>query len=112
MNIIPVRNHEEDARVFKALCDEKRLRIIELLRGGEKCACELLEHMDIGQSSLSYHMKILVESGMVDARQEGKWTHYSICREGCSEAAALLAILTRTEHSEHSTDACSVDKRQ
>ena len=108
MNITPVRNHEEDARVFKALCDEKRLRIIELLRGGEKCACELLEHMDIGQSSLSYHMKILVESGMVDARQEGKWTHYSICREGCNEAAALLDILTRTALSDHSNDKCSV----
>lgn len=94
------RNHEEDARVFKALCDEKRLRIIELLRGGEKCACELLEHVDIGQSSLSYHMKILVDSGMVTARQEGKWTHYSICREGCKSAIELLGILTCMEISD------------
>ncbi len=59
--------HEEHAKIFKAFCDEKRLRILELLRGGEKCACVLLEQLDVGQSGLSYHMKILVESGVVRA---------------------------------------------
>ena len=63
--------YEEYAKVFKALCDEKRLRILELLRSGEKCACVLLEQLDLGQSGLSYHMKILVESGVVESRQEG-----------------------------------------
>ena len=48
--------YEDHAKVFKAFCDEKRLRILELLRGGEKCACKLLENLDIGQSALSYHM--------------------------------------------------------
>ena len=52
--------YEEHAKVFKAFCDEKRLRILELLRGGEKCACVLLEQLDLGQSGLSYHMLILV----------------------------------------------------
>lgn len=70
------RTHEKNAKVFKAFCDEKRLAILELLRSGEKCACVLIEQMDIGQSSLSYHMKILCESGIVESRQEGKWTHY------------------------------------
>jgi len=80
--------------VFKAFCDENRLHILELLRGGEKCACKLLEHMDIGQSSLSYHMKILVESGIVDGRQEGKWMYYKINAENGERAARLLKTLT------------------
>jgi len=87
-------DYEEHARVFRALCDEKRLRILELLRGGEKCACVLLEQLDLGQSGLSYHMKILVESGVVESRQEGKWTHYRISEKGSAHAAELLKELT------------------
>lgn len=86
--------YEEQAKVFKALCDEKRLRILELLRGGEKCACVLLEQLDLGQSGLSYHMKILVESGIVESRQEGKWTHYKISEKGSAYAGTLLKNLT------------------
>ncbi|WZL79800.1 metalloregulator ArsR/SmtB family transcription factor [Eubacteriales bacterium mix99] len=86
--------YEKHAKVFKALCDEKRLRILELLRGGEKCACVLLEQLDLGQSGLSYHMKILVESGIVESRQEGKWTHYKISEKGSAYAGTLLKELT------------------
>ncbi|MPN05075.1 Arsenical resistance operon repressor [bioreactor metagenome] len=86
--------YEENARVFKALCDEKRLRILELLRGGEKCACVLLEQLELGQSGLSYHMKILVESGIVESWQEGKWTHYKISEKGSEYAGFLLKKLT------------------
>ncbi len=74
--------YEDNAKVFKAFCDEKRLRILELLRGGEKCACVLVDQLDMAQSSLSYHMKILCESGIVDSRQDGKWTHYKISEKG------------------------------
>jgi ArsR family transcriptional regulator len=86
--------YEEQAKVFKALCDEKRLQILELLRGGEKCACILVEQLDMAQSSLSYHMKILCESGIVDSRQDGKWTHYKISEKGSSFAVELLKTLT------------------
>ncbi len=86
--------YEEHAKVFKAFCDEKRLRILELLRSGEKCACVLLEQLDLGQSGLSYHMKILVESGIVESRQDGKWTHYKISDNGSTYAGALLKELT------------------
>ena len=65
--------YQKNAKVFKALCDEKRLAILEQLRSGEKCACILLEQLDLTQSGLSYHMKILCESGIVSSRQEGKW---------------------------------------
>lgn len=84
----------EHAKVFKAFCDEKRLQILELLRDGEKCACVLLEQLDTGQSGLSYHMKILVESGVVESRQEGKWTHYKISEKGSAYASELLKKLT------------------
>jgi len=86
--------YEEHAKIFKAFCDEKRLKILELLRGGEKCACILLEQLDLGQSGLSYHMKILVESGIVESHQEGKWTHYKISEKGSAYAAILLKELT------------------
>jgi len=86
--------YEKHAKVFKAFCDEKRLRILELLHGGEKCACVLLDQLDLGQSGLSYHMKILVESGIVESRQEGKWTHYQISAKGSEYAIALLKELT------------------
>ena len=86
--------YEEHAKVFKALCDEKRLRILELLRGGEKCACVLIEELDMGQSALSYHMKILVESGIVESRQEGRWTHYKISEQGSASVLTLLRRLT------------------
>lgn len=86
--------YEEHAKVFKAFCDEKRLHILDLLRDGEKCVCVLLEQLDLGQSGLSYHMKILVESGIVESRQEGKWIHYKISEKGIAYALALLKELT------------------
>lgn len=99
-------NHEQDAKVFKAFCDENRLKILEKLRGGEKCACALIEDLGIGQSALSYHMKILVESGIVSARQEGKWTHYSISESGSATARKLLDEIT-TPHAEREEIACA-----
>lgn len=89
-----IDQHEKNAKVFKAFCDEKRLVILELLQSGEKCACVLIEKMGVGQSSLSYHMKILCESGVVDSRQEGKWTYYCLSEEGSKYAADLLIQLT------------------
>ena len=86
--------YTESARVFKAFCDENRLMILEMLQSGEKCACVLLEKMNIVQSTLSHHMKILVDSGIVSARKEGKWTYYSISSNGVTVAKDLLIKLT------------------
>ena len=82
--------HFYNAKVFKAFCDENRLTILELLQSGEKCACVLLQKLSISQPTLSHHMKILVESGIVTARKAGKWTYYSISGAGCENAAELL----------------------
>ncbi len=86
--------YQQQARVFKALCDPKRLAILEQLRTGEKCACVLQQPLDLTQSGLSYHMKILCDSGLVESRQEGKWTHYRLSREGREAALDLLRQLT------------------
>ncbi len=89
-----VSKYEKNAKVFKAFCDENRLMILELLQTGEKCACRLLEDLNISQSTLSHHMKILCDAGVVNARKEGKWTHYSINLEGCDYAKELLEKVT------------------
>lgn len=81
-------------RVFRAFCDENRLRILEMLRGGEKCACVLLEQLEISQPTLSHHMKILCDSGVVSSRKEAKWMYYSISEDGSEYALQLLKQLT------------------
>ncbi|MEG1857883.1 MAG: metalloregulator ArsR/SmtB family transcription factor [Pseudoflavonifractor sp.] len=86
--------YQKNAAVFKAFCDENRLQILALLQQGETCACKLLDGLQIGQSTLSHHMRILCDSGIVRARTQGKWTHYSISPEGSAYARALLVQLT------------------
>ena len=82
------------AQIFKALCDENRVQIMKLLCSGEKCACKLLDELNISQPTLSHHMKILCDSGLVIGRKEGKWMHYSICEEGCQIAKESLNEVT------------------
>jgi ArsR family transcriptional regulator len=86
--------YENEARVFKAFCDPNRLMIIEILQSGEKCACKLLEDLNIVQSTLSHHMKILCESGLVDSTRNGKWMHYSLNMQGFEIAKDLLNELS------------------
>lgn len=84
---------KKTAVIFKAFCDENRVRILQLLQDGEKCACMLLEEMNITQPTLSHHMKILCDSGIVKGRKEGKWMHYSISQDGIEEAQKYLDSL-------------------
>ena len=89
-----MNQYEKDAAVFRALCDPNRLRVLELLRSGEKCACVLLSELNISQSTLSHHMKILVEAGVVRAWKEGKWMHYALDGEGVTQVHLLLDEIT------------------
>ena len=98
--------YEERAKVFKALCDPKRQQILELLKSGETCTCVLTEKMGMPQSSLSYHMKILCESGIVTGREDGKWTHYRICSEGSRHAMELLRQILSAGHDPSVCDIC------
>ena len=94
------------ARIFKALCDENRIAIIELLQTGEKCACEIGEALNLAQSRLSYHMKILCESGLIESWYMGKWTHYKISESGSQQALDILSMLTKVKESESSYSCC------
>lgn len=88
-------DNKKTAVMFKAFCDENRLQILELLRDGEKCACSLLEEIQITQPTLSHHMKILCDSGVVVGRKEGKWMHYSISQEGLDDIKKYLDYFSR-----------------
>ena len=80
-------------RVFRAFADKNRLKILEMLCQGELCACVLLRELDISQPTLSHHMKILCESGLVKSYSVGPWKHYLINRDGCDYASRLLNAL-------------------
>jgi ArsR family transcriptional regulator len=92
-------NCSDSALIFKALSDETRLRIIDMLSGGELCACDILEEFAITQPTLSYHMKILTESGLVNARKDGAWTRYTLNLE------LMHSLMTFLEHITSDADA-------
>ena len=77
MNMTEVIDYAGNTPFFKALGDENRLRIMDMLSCGEICACEILLELDITQSTLSHHMKILCDCSLVIPRKAGKWTYYS-----------------------------------
>lgn len=83
--------------LLKIICDESRLTILEQLQNDEKCACQLLDTLDIGQSTLSHHMKILCDSGIVQSYKQGKWTHYSIRQENIDIIKDFLDIVSKLE---------------
>jgi ArsR family transcriptional regulator len=79
--------------LFHALSDETRLDILELLRDGERCVCELTDALDVAQSRLSFHLKVLRDAGLVSDRREGRWIYYTAERAVFDETEALLAGL-------------------
>lgn len=83
-------NEIDAACICKALGDSNRLKILQMLGGKGKCACQLLEAFEITQPTLSHHMKVLCECGLVTARREGKWMHYSLCRETFEQFSQYL----------------------
>ena len=92
---VTIMDTKQVAIIFEAFCDENRLRILELLKDGERCACHLLEAMQITQPTLSHHMKILCDAGIVIGRKEGKWMHYSISEAGMKKAKEYLDFLQK-----------------
>ncbi len=100
---------DKSAAVFKALSDPNRLMIIDLLLNGELCACQLLDQLNISQSTLSHHMKSLCEAGVVTGRKEGKWMFYSINNSGCEAAQALLKRIADTPVQSNIDKSCSCE---
>ena len=90
--------YNDTVKVFKAFCDENRLKILEQLRTGEKCACKLLDELPITQPTLSHHMKLLCDADIVQGRKDGKWVHYSINQEGAKRAQKILEQLVTLDN--------------
>jgi len=85
--------YEENAKIIKALSDPGRLKIIDILSCGEKCACEILEQFEFTQPTLSHHMKVLSDCGLVESRKEGLWNYYSLNNSNCNKLILFLMNL-------------------
>jgi len=81
---------ERAVELFHALSDETRLEVIELLRKGERCVCELTDSLDAAQSRLSFHLRVLKDAGIVRDRKDGRWVHYELSPEAFEEVEALV----------------------
>ncbi len=92
--------------LFKALADETRLKIVGLLSKKQLCACDILEYFAITQPTLSYHMKILGECGLVESQREGAWVHYTLNQSRFEEAKTFLNNLSSFEASLKPTQNC------
>ena len=91
-------DYEANAKIFKALSDPNRLKIIDILSCGEKCACDILENFEFTQPTLSHHMKVLIDCKLVRSRKEGLWNHYSLDISSANKLVLyLMGIITETE---------------
>lgn len=87
-------NNIKGAKIFKALADENRLLILEILKNGEMCADELLERLSISQPTLSHHMKILCSEGIVLFKKSGRRIYYAISKGGIYDTVNYLVKLS------------------
>lgn len=86
-------NYEEYSKIIKAMSDQNRLKIIDILSCGERCACEILERFDFTQPTLSHHMKVLSDCGLVNSRKDGQWSYYSLNTTNCNKLIIFLMNL-------------------
>ena len=105
-----MESYKDRAKIFKAFCDENRLQILDMLKSGEKCACKLVDELNISQSTLSHHMKILCDAEIVKGRKDGKWVHYSLDEGGAERAEEILkSMLTAdvTNKADETNEVCN-----
>jgi ArsR family transcriptional regulator len=84
---------ERAIELFHALSDETRLEIVELLRKGESCVCELTDTLDAAQSRLSFHLRVLKDAGIVRDRKDGRWVYYELEPEVFEEMETLVSAM-------------------
>lgn len=93
-------------RQFRALADENRLQILDLLRGGERCVCELTDALDVGQSLLSHHLRVLKEAGLVTDRRDGRWAYYALDGEAFEQLQSFVGAMPTTRLSLNVAKCC------
>lgn len=97
--------YEENSKILKAVSDANRLKILDILSCGEKCACEILEGFNFTQPTLSHHMKVLIDCGLVEYRREGIWNYYKLNKNNSDKLIAFLMNIL------NETDECICDKK-
>ncbi|MBK5187022.1 MAG: helix-turn-helix transcriptional regulator [Gemmatimonadaceae bacterium] len=93
MTATATRDLSQVTRRFQALGEETRLQIVDLLRGGERCVCDLTEALGMRQSLLSFHLKVLKDAGLVVDRREGRWAYYELNEEAFEQLRELVGAL-------------------
>ena len=86
-------DYEKISIILKALADPKRLKIIDILSCGSLCACDILDHFDFTQPTLSHHMKVLEKAGVITVRKEGQWHHYQLTEEFVTQFSGTMMQL-------------------
>jgi ArsR family transcriptional regulator len=93
-------------RWFHALSDETRLQIVAMLSHGERCVCELQDVLDAAQSRLSFHLKVLKDSGLISDRREGRWMYYALNGEALEKIGAFAQAVKPGKHAGSCARAC------
>ena len=92
-------DYEANAKILKVISDATRLKIVDILSCGERCICDLLEFFDLTQPTISHHMKVLMDAGLVNMRKEGQWNYYSLNKPMCNDVIiGLMNIFNETEN--------------
>ena len=100
------KNRAKTAELCHALADETRLDILDRLKEGERCVCELTDALQTGQSRLSFHLKVLKDAGLIHDRPEGRWVYYSINADAVEELGDLVASLKTVRKTVRPTSRC------
>jgi ArsR family transcriptional regulator len=95
------------AQLFHALSEPTRLAILQRLRFGERCVCDLTDALDAAQSRLSFHLRVLKDAGLVTDRKEGRWMYYTLSPDALGEAGEMLtAMASSPSDSERRSGCC------
>jgi ArsR family transcriptional regulator len=90
---ITIKRRDQGVSLFHALSDETRLEILDRLKGGEQCVCDLTDALKTGQSRLSFHLKVLKDAGLIKDRPEGRWVYYSLNTAALKEVEEVIRSL-------------------
>lgn len=100
------KRRDQGVSLFHALSDETRLEIIERLKIGEQCVCDLTDALKAGQSRLSFHLKVLKDAGLIKDRPEGRWVHYSLNTDALKELEDIVRSLQDLSQRRGSSSRC------
>jgi ArsR family transcriptional regulator len=104
--MMTIKRRDAGVSFFHALSDVTRLEIMERLKDGEQCVCDLTDALKTGQSRLSFHLKVLKDAGLITDRPEGRWTYYALNREALEELEAVVQSLQGARPGAGSSSRC------